>query len=65
MHAKESKQDKEAAVKPGEEGSHYLPPRQAIHPSEKRKWTTIFYQTLLWLFVLLVAGLTIWGNGRE
>jgi hypothetical protein len=40
---------------------HYLPPRKAIHPSENGKWSSIFYQALLWLFVLLVVGLTIWG----
>jgi hypothetical protein len=40
---------------------HYLPPRKVIHSSENGKWTRIFYQTVLWLFVLLVIGLTIWG----
>ncbi|MEW9699027.1 hypothetical protein [Paenibacillus sp. SI8] len=39
----------------------YLPPRRAIHPSEQGKWTRIFYLTLLWLFIVLVVGLTIWG----
>jgi hypothetical protein len=43
------------------EEEHYLPPRTAIHPSEKGKWTKVFYQTLLWLFISLVIGLTIWG----
>jgi hypothetical protein len=56
-----SKESKQANVKQKGEGSHYLPPRKAVHPSEKRKWTAVFYQTLLWLFVLLVVGLTIWG----
>lgn len=40
---------------------HYLPPRTAIHPSEKGKWTKVFYQTLFWLFLMLIVGLTIWG----
>lgn len=61
MRSKDNKHDIETAVQLSEDGSHYLPPRKAVHPSEKRKWTTIFYQTLLWLFVLLAAGLTIWG----
>ncbi|MBP1988923.1 hypothetical protein J2Z66_000518 [Paenibacillus eucommiae] len=45
-----------------DEDSYYLPPRKVIHPSENSKWTKIFYQTLLWLFILLVVGLTIWGT---
>ncbi|WP_230632950.1 hypothetical protein [Paenibacillus athensensis] len=39
----------------------YLPPRMAVHPTEKGKWTKIFYLTLLWLFISLVVGLTVWG----
>ncbi|MBD0380627.1 hypothetical protein [Paenibacillus sedimenti] len=39
----------------------YLPPRKAVHPSENGKWTRIFYLTLLWLFITLVVGLTVWG----
>jgi hypothetical protein len=44
-----------------EDEEYYLPPRKAVHPSENGKWTRIFYQTLLWLFIMLVLGLTIWG----
>ena len=44
-----------------EEESRYLPPRKVIHPSEKNRWTRVFYQTLFWLFILLVVGLTLWG----
>lgn len=44
-----------------EEDDTYLPPRQAVHPSERGKWTRIFYVTLLWLFVILVISLTVWG----
>lgn len=40
---------------------HYLPPRKTVHPTEKEKWVFIFYRTLLWIFILLVAGLLIWG----
>ncbi|SDN88338.1 hypothetical protein SAMN04487897_105258 [Paenibacillus sp. yr247] len=39
----------------------YLPPRKAVHPSEQGKWTRIFYVTLLWLFIILVVSLTVWG----
>jgi hypothetical protein len=44
-----------------EEEDYYLPPRKVVHPSENGKWTHIFYLTLLWLFILLVVGLTVWG----
>ncbi|WP_145655334.1 hypothetical protein [Paenibacillus silvestris] len=44
-----------------EEDDTYLPPRKAVHPSERGKWTQIFYVTLLWLFVILVISLTVWG----
>ncbi|WP_442601135.1 hypothetical protein [Paenibacillus sp. KN14-4R] len=44
-----------------ENDSHFLPPRKQVHPSEKGKWTVIFYRILVGLFVLLVIGLTIWG----
>jgi hypothetical protein len=46
---------------PQEEDENYLPPRKSIHPSERGKWTMIFYRTLLMLFILLLVGLTIWG----
>ncbi|UKS30634.1 hypothetical protein LOZ80_17500 [Paenibacillus sp. HWE-109] len=39
----------------------YLPPRKAVHPSEQGKWTSIFYLSLLWIFIILVVGLTFWG----
>ncbi|MFD0694870.1 hypothetical protein ACFQZT_12260 [Paenibacillus sp. GCM10027628] len=44
-----------------EEDDTYLPPRKAVHPSEKGKWARLFYLTLLWLFIMLVVGLTVWG----
>jgi hypothetical protein len=44
-----------------QEDDTYLPPRKVIHPSEQGKWTRIFYLTLLWLFIVLVVGLTVWG----
>ncbi|NEW06117.1 hypothetical protein GK047_08855 [Paenibacillus sp. SYP-B3998] len=44
-----------------EKDDTYLPPRKVIHSSEQGKWTRIFYLTLFWLFVVLVAGLTVWG----
>ncbi|MDQ0898289.1 hypothetical protein QFZ80_002117 [Paenibacillus sp. V4I7] len=44
-----------------QEDDTYLPPRNAVHPSERGKWTRIFYLTLLWLFIILVVSLTVWG----
>ncbi|MDF2646707.1 MAG: hypothetical protein K0Q73_2512 [Paenibacillus sp.] len=44
-----------------QENDTYLPPRNAVHPSERGKWTRIFYLTLLWLFIILVVSLTVWG----
>lgn len=43
------------------EDDTYLPPRGVVHPSEQGKWTRTFYVTLLWLFIILVVGLTVWG----
>lgn len=44
-----------------EPDDHYLPPRNTVHSTEKEKWTRIFYQSLLWTFILLVIGLLVWG----
>ncbi|WP_248925388.1 hypothetical protein [Paenibacillus hamazuiensis] len=44
-----------------EQDEHFLPPRKAVHPTEKEKWVKIFYRSLLGLFVALVAGLLTWG----
>jgi len=41
--------------------SHFLPPRSSVHPSQKGKVAKIFYQILLFIFILLVIGLTYWG----
>ncbi len=38
-----------------------LPPRRAVHPSDKEKMIRIFYRTLLFLFISLTVGLLIWG----
>ncbi|SDC39349.1 hypothetical protein SAMN02799630_00465 [Paenibacillus sp. UNCCL117] len=43
---------------------HYLPPRKSVHPTEKEKWLRIFYRSLLWIFILLVTGLLLWGWKR-
>lgn len=37
-----------------------LPPRSASHPTEKVKWTKMFYRTLITLFMLLIASLISW-----
>jgi hypothetical protein len=39
----------------------YLPPRKSDHPTEKGIWTKRFYMMLLWMFVMLTAGLVVWG----
>ncbi|UUZ79484.1 hypothetical protein LJK88_30620 [Paenibacillus sp. P26] len=44
-----------------EHDEHYLPPRKTVHPTEKEKWLRFFYRSLLWIFILLVAGLLAWG----
>lgn len=38
-----------------------LPPRSTLFPAKRRKWNKIFYNTLLVLFIMLVAGLALWG----
>jgi len=38
-----------------------LPPRRKVHPSNKMKMVRIFYNTLLAAFLLLTAGLVLWG----
>ncbi|TVY11581.1 hypothetical protein [Paenibacillus cremeus] len=43
------------------EDEHYLPPRKSVHPPEKEKYVHYFYRSLLWMFILLVAGLFVWG----
>jgi hypothetical protein len=54
-----------SAREPAADDDTYLPPRKAVHPSEKGKWTRRFYLTLLWLFVLLVVALLAWGIRSE
>jgi hypothetical protein len=48
----------------GEPEAHFLPPRKSLHPTEKEKWLPIFYRSLLWIFILLVVGLLVWGWRR-
>ncbi|PZE21974.1 hypothetical protein [Paenibacillus xerothermodurans] len=50
---------KEAA--PDEKDDTFLPPRRAVHPTEKETWLRMFYRSLLWLFIMLVTGLLVWG----
>jgi len=38
-----------------------LPPRRKAHPSNKMKMIRLFYNVLLATFVLLTAGLLVWG----
>ena len=44
---------------PEEEGT--LPPRKMLFPSNRKKLTQWFYNTLFTIFVLLVVGLLVWG----
>jgi len=38
-----------------------LPPRRKVHPSNKMKMVRIFYNLLIVAFLLLTAGLIIYG----
>lgn len=38
-----------------------LPPRRKVHPSNKMKMIRLFYNILVTLFLLLTAGLIVWG----
>ncbi len=60
-HAK--KQEEEALQQELEEAEEEqsLPPRGTAHPSEKRKWNTLYYRVLLLLFIGLTASLLYWG----
>jgi hypothetical protein len=49
----ENKDNKEETVE--------LPPRRALHISDKTKWTRYFYNSLILIFVSLTAGLLLWG----
>ena len=39
----------------------YLPPRRDVHLSEEEKWTNRFQKALIFLFVLLLVSLILWG----
>ena len=39
-----------------------LPPRSVIHSAERWKWARRFYQFLVFLFILLLIGLFLWGG---
>ncbi|WP_199614986.1 hypothetical protein [Paenibacillus alkalitolerans] len=39
-----------------------LPPRRKVHPSNKMQVIRFFYNSLIFLFLILMAGLIIWGN---
>ncbi|WP_240413903.1 hypothetical protein [Paenibacillus periandrae] len=47
-----------------DEDETFLPPRKVVHPAESDRWLRIFYLSLLWVFILLVAGLLVWGWQR-
>jgi len=43
------------------DGMGGLPSRKELFPSNRAKLTKIYYNTLFALFLLLVAGLMVWG----
>jgi hypothetical protein len=47
------------------EAEGLLPPRSTVFPSNKKKLTQIFYNSLFIIFVLLVMGLIYWGFRME
>ncbi|NHN28754.1 hypothetical protein [Paenibacillus agricola] len=47
-----------------EEDETFLPPRNVVHPTESEKVLRIFYLSILWIFILLVAGFIFWGWQR-
>lgn len=48
--------------KPGKEAAeHALPPRRKAHPSNKLQTARLFYHVLVVCFLLLMAGLIVWG----
>lgn len=55
------RQEKVKRIERTEEEDRALPPRGVAHPSEKRKWNTLYYRVLLLLFIGLTAGLLYWG----
>ncbi|CAM3570475.1 hypothetical protein [Marinicrinis lubricantis] len=45
-----------------EKAADSLPPRSAVHPSQKGRWVKIYYSVLLFIFILLTVSLMLWGN---
>jgi hypothetical protein len=58
------KQQSLETSRPGDEDETFLPPRNSVHPAESEKVLRIFYLSLLWMFIMLVAGLLFWGWQR-
>jgi hypothetical protein len=45
----------------GTEERETLPPRRKVHPSNKMQMVRLFYNSLIVLFLTLMAGLIVWG----
>ncbi|MFB9325264.1 hypothetical protein ACFFSY_04935 [Paenibacillus aurantiacus] len=45
-------------------GEGELPPRRDVYPSHRFKVTYWFYRVLIFLFIMLAAGLLMWGKKR-
>ena len=43
-----------------DDDEYKLPPRDQLYPSQKGKWTRLFYDVLLIVFLLLIISLISW-----
>ncbi|EXX91461.1 hypothetical protein BG53_00770 [Paenibacillus darwinianus] len=55
-------QDKTAQAVQGRKDKPRLPPRSTKHPSNKQQMAKWFYHTLIFLFLVLAAGLFLFGR---
>ncbi|HEY0826978.1 MAG TPA: hypothetical protein VGE40_02695 [Bacilli bacterium] len=46
------------------ESKDSYPPRSVLYPSNKGKITRFFYSTLIFIFIILMVSLAIWGFNR-
>jgi hypothetical protein len=60
MNNRVDKNKKDEMRTPAEENLDF-PPRSTLHPSNRMRLIHLFYRTLVFLFVLLAAGLIVWG----
>lgn len=53
---------KRAAAAQAQAVKEKMPSRRMKHPSNKGRMTTWFYRMLIFLFLLLLGGLLLWGK---